>query len=92
MSDPAVVAAQRAEEIDPFPELDAAGLGYVKRLLTEAAAREALKPIRDRHRPFDRPVRYMSKETERVCAHCLGPRKWPCPDALDSYTTGELER
>lgn len=57
-----------------------------------AAAREALEPIRDRHRPFDRPVRYMSKETERVCAHCLGPRKWPCPDALDSYTTEELER
>lgn len=47
MSDPAVAAAQRAEEIDPFPELDAAGLGYVKRLLTEAAAREALKPIRE---------------------------------------------
>lgn len=54
------------------------------------AAREALAPYRDRHRPFDRPIRYGSTETERVCNYCLGPKKWPCPDAMDGYSAEEL--
>lgn len=56
MSDPAVEAAQRAGEIDPFPELDAAGLGYVKRLLTEAAAREMAKSVQGLHKPEPGPL------------------------------------
>lgn len=60
----------------------------------EAAAREALKPLRDLHRPFDpSAVRYATHGgNEIVCNHCLGPRKWPCPTALYLYTTEELEQ
>jgi len=55
-----------------------------------ASAREALAPIRSRHRPLTRHVSYGSPETERVCVYCLGPVKWPCLDAIDAYSTEEL--
>ncbi len=92
MSDPAFEAAQRVwDEIeendgsfDPVLDIECAEL--------VDAAREALAPIRARHRPYDRTVHYGSSETERVCNYCLGPIKWPCPDARDAYSSEELER
>jgi hypothetical protein len=89
--DPAIEAAQRVwDEIedndatfDPVLDIECAEL--------VDAAREALAPIRERHRPYDRPI-YGSAQTERVCRHCLGPIKWPCPDARDAYSSEELER
>ena len=53
-----------------------------------AAAREALQPFRDRHRPHDRRIPGTNK-TERVCGYCLGPMHWPCPDARDAYREDE---
>lgn len=85
MNDPAIEAAQRAVAAVP----NAADYTYGELVDT---AREALKPIRDRHRPYDRPISYGSPETERVCNYCLGPIKWPCPDARDAYSNEELER
>ncbi len=86
MTDPAIEAARKAVN---------GGLGFPNGpvdAFAVQAAREALEPIRDRHRPFDRPVGFMSKETERVCTYCMGPKKWPCLDALDAYSTEELEK
>ena len=70
MTDPAVEAAQRA-----WDELGV--------LNPTAAAREALKPIRERHIPT------AIYQVGRVCAH--DGHRWPCADALDSYSTEELE-
>lgn len=53
------------------------------------AAREALQPFRDRHRPHDRPIPG-TPHTEKVCGYCLGPKLWPCPDAFDAYREDEL--
>lgn len=88
--DPAVEAARKVWESQKSIPFAHDALWSTNSLIP--AAREALKPIRERHRPFDRPVRYGSKETERVCIYCLGPKKWPCLDALDAYPTAELER
>lgn len=85
MSDPAADAAQRAmgECIaacgDPGEQL-----GAVLNDLSRAAAREALLPLRELHRPVDGdPGGYM-----KVCQHC--DTAWPCEDALSLYTTEEL--
>ncbi len=89
--DPAVEAAKRAigdrhwwmtrlddSEIDKLSEYGV------------AAAREALAPIRDLHRPFDRPIRWGSGVTEQVCNHCHGPVPWPCTTAVHVYREDEL--
>lgn len=78
MSDPAVDAATRVMTYPSKTEI--------------ACAREALDPIRSRHRPYARPISYGSTETERVCRYCLGPIKWPCPDARDAYSSEELSQ
>lgn len=70
------------------PAIEAARRAKVRRPLASSvaqidAAREALAPIRARHQPRHQ---------------CGGPAwcaydgiDWPCPDALDAYTTTELE-
>lgn len=80
MSDPAVEAAQRCA--------DRYGIASFHVMAT--AAREALAPIRELHRPFDRAVTYGSDETVKVCNHCLGPIPWPCTTAIYAYTSEEL--
>ena len=88
MSDPAVEAAQKAWQ-EQFP----LGPSWDDRPgATEfftAAAREALKPIRERHvsqREFD----YIKYEWVTRCRECR--REWPCDTAKAAYTTEELER
>lgn len=84
MSDPAFEAARRAWVASgraPLPTRQ-------DLRLHTSAAREALKPIRTRH------YRVLVDDNDApVCASCWGPngpREWPCPDALDAYTTEEL--
>lgn len=77
MSDPAIEAAQRA--LLQSPNFPVGGYG-------EACAREALKPIRELHKP--RPDRYAVQLT--VCDGCGWTTKWPCATAKLIYTTEEL--
>lgn len=89
MRDPAVEAAKRI-----WDELDHGATPWNPRLDIEHAAmvdaaREALQPFRDRHRPHDRPIPG-TPHTEKVCGYCLGPKLWPCPDAFDAYREDEL--
>lgn len=49
------------------------------------AAREALKPIREKHRPVKQ---YAHPDSGLDCLECR--RCWPCDTALDVYTTEEL--
>ncbi|KLO31900.1 hypothetical protein ABW16_01845 [Mycolicibacter heraklionensis] len=78
MSDPAVEAARRAwkgRQIPMPPDLI-------------VAAREALTPIRELHRPFTRD--YLGGDGRTVCDHCLGPVDWPCLTARFAYASEEL--
>lgn len=84
MTDPAVEAAQRAWDAITHDAM------MSPRAVTESAAREALEPIRDLHRPFMR--NYPGEASRIVCNHCLGPRDWPCTTARYAYTAEELER
>ncbi|QED11197.1 hypothetical protein SEA_LOLAVINCA_6 [Mycobacterium phage LolaVinca] len=75
MSDPAEEAAQRAMRKvhdHPRPNHDLI-----------AAAREALKPIRELHQP-------RWKLSASICDHCR--HSWPCDTAKLIYTAEELER
>ena len=85
--DPAVQAAQRA-----FARIENDELTYAPERAKDmiAAAREALAPIREMHRPFQR-VDYPGADGRTVCNHCLGPTDWPCLTARLCYTTDELE-
>lgn len=80
MTDPAVDAAQRAYGVF-IGEATERGFAI-------AAAREALKPIRELHRhgiwePTGKPY----------CIHCRHREvEWPCPTARLIYTTEELEQ
>lgn len=56
----------------------------------EAAAREALAPIKELHRPLDRSNLPYSVDNRVVCNHCLGPIDWPCPTSLLIYSSDEL--
>lgn len=85
-TDPAVEAAQRAwAAFDPTRTERNTTV-----LLQVAAAREALQPIRDRHRPFTRD--FPGGDGRTVCTYCLGPRDWPCLDARDAYPSEELSQ
>lgn len=77
MSDPAIEAAHRA------------GGGWYSAREMEAA-REALKPIREKHYA----VQYINHTKCCVsCWNCKGqPYAWPCPTARLVYSTEELER
>lgn len=86
MSDPAVEAAECA----------AATAEYTGRGLVIAAAREALAPIRELHRPHTEG----GWEDEPYCLTCahetrtsrdLSYQPWPCATARLVYTTEELE-
>lgn len=88
MTDPAVEAAQRYAATLPF--------GFHSRLTGAAlvfAAREALAPIRELHRPHDRtksPYHNPRDPHTIVCNHCLGPINWPCATARLIYREDEL--
>lgn len=77
MSDPAVEAAQRA----------ASSNCYTGRGLIEAAAREALKPIRELHYPREGSVSAMYPDPLCNCGD-----DWPCDTAPLIYATEELNR
>ncbi|QWS68176.1 hypothetical protein SEA_VANLEE_59 [Gordonia phage VanLee] len=80
MSDPAVAAAQRAKR-PAWAFVDPPGAAED---IAERGAREALAPLRARHKRWDR-------FDGAVCEHCEGGTKaWPCDDALDLYSTEEL--
>lgn len=83
--DPAIEAAGRIDRAHAFCVNDR----HTPSCLTDSA-REALKPLRDLHRPFDRPISWGNTQTERVCNHCLGPVAWPCATALHIYSAEEL--
>lgn len=85
MTDPAVEAAQRAWDAG-FP-------GYPRDAGLIAAAREALAPLRELHRPFDRRTSIYPIPNDPhtvVCNHCLGPIDWPCATARLIYREDEL--
>jgi hypothetical protein len=90
MSDPAIEAAQRqAEKSRLVP-----GLVIPSESTHEfgvLTAREALKPLREVHRP----VTVLMRRTRPVVCHtCWGSdgdyAPWPCPSAQHLYTTEEL--
>lgn len=83
MSDPAVEAALRATK-GKTSHLVGPGR-YALR-----GAREALGPIRAKHRP----VAYINRQ--RCCLTCWDangkPHLWPCPVAPDAYSSEEPAR
>lgn len=84
MTDPAVEAAQRAWDKNKVRSFS------VQRIM---AAREALAPLRDLHRPFDRRTSIYPIPNDPhtiVCRHCLGPIDWPCATARLIYREDEL--
>lgn len=91
MADPAIEAAQRAwvanEALDGIAYCPGEG-GLWTPDAMEAAAREALKPIRELHRLVTVP------DGGRVCHSCWNSfgeyMRWPCPTAQLIYTTEEL--
>ena len=91
MSDPSIEAARWAW--DAIPERS-----YKTRTdVMEAAAREALKPIRELHKPFRCLCKRPGCSHPLLCEHCTEPgylegMHWPCDTALLVYTTEELER
>lgn len=93
MSDPAVEAAQRAwasnEALDGIDYSPGEG-GFWTPDAMEAAAREALKPIRELHVPVVHDDEHTS-ERWAECRECLGAH-WPCATAELIYTTEELAR
>lgn len=85
MSDPAIEAAQRAwAEYREGPFVQEMAEGYI------TAAREALKPIRELHTPFE-----VLKGGRKYCRGCSKRATlnimWPCETAEKSYATEELE-
>lgn len=83
MADPVIDAAQRALA------------GHARRDKSrqeamEAAAREALQPVREMHRPY--ATNDPRSPYGVVCNHCLGPKQWPCPTARLVYSDEELSR
>ena len=82
MSDPAVKAARRAIMFQPYPNQFFTGA-----TLATFAAREALKPIREIHKPEDSWC-FVRQILERNCAEC--DVEWPCYTAKFAYTAEEL--
>ncbi|UCR74427.1 hypothetical protein Ritam007_53 [Mycobacterium phage Ritam007] len=80
MSDPAVEAAARAWEWYPVPK----DIPLVVRSVPLAAAREALKPIRELHYPIDE-----HGDSVEECSECR--HRWPCDTAKLIYTSEELQ-
>lgn len=91
MTDPAIEAAQRAWDAVTFGEpFD----GFV------AAAREALKPIRELHQTITDPIWWhkLHPDDPDEYTHCrcqvaaTGYQLWPCATAKLIYTTEELDQ
>lgn len=80
MADPAVEVAQRVWHAWTYTDASLKDLA-------EAAAREALKPIRELHKP--EVVRSPDDEQWTECAVCYGSY-WPCATARLIYSTEEL--
>lgn len=75
--DPAIEAAQRHADTLPY--------GVMGRLRGDdmaAAAREALRPIRELHRPG-----LTGTPRKKLCGECLTP--WPCATAKLIYRSDE---
>ncbi|OBK04042.1 hypothetical protein A5637_13250 [Mycolicibacterium fortuitum] len=91
MPDPAAEAAQRAwdELIDLHRDNRAPGPNENPWLTAKRSAREALKPIRELHKPA--VVRSPDDEQWTECTSCYGAH-WPCDTAKLIYTTEELDQ
>ncbi|SIL61168.1 Uncharacterised protein [Mycobacteroides abscessus subsp. abscessus] len=83
MSDPAIEAAQRA-----WGDRRGSKIAWKVGI---TSAREALKPIRELHTPFE-----VVKGGRKYCRGCSKRADlnimWPCETAEKSYPTEELER
>ncbi|MCV7434850.1 hypothetical protein [Mycolicibacterium bacteremicum] len=75
---------------DKYPEWGNAAMREAYRAGMEDGRHAVKSPIRELHRPFDRPLSWGNTQTERVCAHCLGPISWPCATARLVYAEDEL--
>lgn len=99
MADPAVEAARRRRRRAlvyrgvPDEEIAAGCEGATGDEI--AAAREALAPVREIHRPVVKHFHGLLG-ARTVCEHCYHPAAfgvaglWPCDTALTCYTTEEL--
>lgn len=89
MSDPAIEVAQRVWHAWTYTDASLKDLA-------EAAAREALKPIRELHKTsWDNCINACCsgadcKHRTQICGHCWD--QWPCDTAKLIYTTEELAR
>jgi hypothetical protein len=81
VSDPAAEAAQRAHDESPNPIGSGPSHGEIR------AAREALRLIRELHKP--EVVRSPDDEQWTECTSCYGAH-WPCATAKLIYTSEEL--
>jgi hypothetical protein len=87
-ADPAEEAARSAFQ-DQWPDQgDLEFRHSIEGRFGVAAAREALAPLKDIHRPFTR--NYTGGDGRTVCHHCLGPVDWPCLTARMVYPEEEL--
>lgn len=90
MSDPAIEASRRAfgalwpDQGDFEFNFDSG-----QRQWADSAAREALKPIREKHVAYE--VGTPDGDRWLECISCCG-QDWPCETAKLIYTTEELER
>lgn len=75
---------------DKWPEWSNSAMREAYRAGWEDGASGLTAPLRELHRPFDRPISWGNTQTERVCAHCLGPVAWPCATARLVYSSEEL--
>lgn len=89
MSDPVIEAAQRAwvanEALDGIAYSPGEG-GLWTPDAMEAAAREALRPIRELHYPRENSVSAMYPDPLCNC-----DQDWPCETAKLIYTTEEIQ-
>lgn len=92
--DPAIEAAQRAERASKW--WDSGNQTAWDSDYAEAAAREALTPIRDLHKRH-RDLEWDGEWSAPYCQTCaherwgdLGYQPWPCDTARLIYTTEEL--
>lgn len=101
MPDPSIDAARlawngryehdRSSHDDEFDRSTGAG-GIAQ--LAVAAAREALAPLRELHKPVTTPIWWFPAAahggTYTHCEHCQTANDWPCDTAKLIYPEGEL--
>lgn len=88
MSDPAIEAVRRAREASGEAYLDQMTDGQLE------VAREALKPIRGRHKPVSHPKILQGRPYCSYCWNCYDdcPVLWPCDDAKDAFSEEEIAK